>query len=115
MALTGLAVVQPVLDVLGRSPETFVFRGVDHTHLVLFALLVALVPGLVLWALGALTRLAGETVRTWVHVGMVGGLAGLAVLVGLRQADLARGGLVLAVAVGAGVLAAFLYVRVTQV
>jgi hypothetical protein len=115
MALTGLAVVQPVLDVLGRSPETFVFRGVDHGELVLFALLVALVPGLVLWALGALTRLAGEAVRTWVHVGMVAGLVGLAVLVGLRQADLARGGLVLAVAVAAGVLAGLLYVKVAQV
>ncbi|MET0880067.1 MAG: hypothetical protein ABWZ14_00850, partial [Acidimicrobiales bacterium] len=52
LALTGLAITQPVLDVLGNSPETFVFRGVDGAELVVFALLVALVPGLALWALG---------------------------------------------------------------
>ena len=46
LALTGLAIVQPVLDVLGNSPETFVFRGVDGAQLVVFALLVALLPGL---------------------------------------------------------------------
>ena len=36
-----------MLDVLGNSPETFVFRGVDGGQLVLFGLLVALVPAAV--------------------------------------------------------------------
>lgn len=111
-ALTGLAVVQPVLDVLGKSPETFVFRGVSGGQLVLFALLVALAPALVLWALGALTRLLGEPVRIWVHVATVGLLVGVAVLVALRLAGM-KGAAVAVLAILAGVAAAALYVRVS--
>jgi len=66
-ALTGLAIVQPTLDVLGRSPETFVFRRVDGTQLAVFAVLVAVVPALVLWGAGLLTWLLGARVRAGVH------------------------------------------------
>ena len=115
LALTGLAFTQPVLDVLGSSPETFVFRGVEGAQIVLFALAVALVPTAVLWLGGFATSVFGPRVRLGVHVVTVGVLAGIAVLVAVRLADLTRGGPALAVAVAAGIGAALLYLRVSQV
>ncbi len=80
-ALTGLALVQPLLDVLGRSPETFVFRRVDGADLVVFAVAVALVPALVLWVIGLLSGLLGPRVRRAVHLGALAVLLAIAVLV----------------------------------
>jgi len=114
LALTGLAITQPVLDVLGSSPETFVFRGVQGGQIVLFALAVALVPAAVLWLGGFATTVLGTGVRVGVHVATVGALVGIAVLVAVRLADLARGGPALVLAVAAGVGAALLYVQVSQ-
>lgn len=112
LALTGLALVQPVLDVLGRSPETFVFRGVEGAQLVLFALAVALAPALGLWLIGRASGLLGPGVRRGVHLVMVGGLAATAALVGLRMAGLAKGGAALALALVVGAGFAALYVRI---
>jgi hypothetical protein len=112
LALTGLAVVQPLLDVFGKSPETFVFRGVDGGQLVLFGLLVTFLPAAVLWLIGLATRVFGPKVRAAVHVGMVAALAGLALLVALQPDGIEGGGaLVLLLAIGAGAGAAVLYVR----
>jgi hypothetical protein len=113
-ALTGLAVVQPVLDVLGNSPETFVFRGVANGQLVLFALLVALAPGVVLWLVGLVSRVFGETVRNVVQVVMVGALAGVAVLVALRLSGM-KGTPVLVLSIAVGLGAAALYMKVSGV
>ena len=44
LAMTGLAVAQPLLDVFGRAPEAFTTRDADRGDLVAFALLVTLVP-----------------------------------------------------------------------
>ena len=115
LALTGLAITQPVLDVLGRSPETFVFRGVDGGQVVVFALALALGPGLVLWLVGLSTRLLGERVRAAVHLVTVAALVGSAALVAVRLADLARGGAALAVAATAALAAAVLYRRVAGI
>ncbi len=112
LALTGLAVVQPLLDVLGRSTETFVFRGVEGKEIVLFALVVAVGPALVLWLVGLATKVFGEEVRSAVHLVMVGGLVSLAVLVGLHLADWLAGAAALAVAIAAGVGAMVAYRRV---
>ncbi|HEY8058411.1 MAG TPA: sulfatase-like hydrolase/transferase, partial [Acidimicrobiales bacterium] len=112
VGLTGLAVVQPTLDVLGRSPETFVFRRVDGTQLALFAVLVALVPALLLWGAGLLTGFLGARVRAGVHLGTLAGLLVLAVLVTLKSADVLFGAAALAVAVGIAGLGVVLYRRV---
>jgi Sulfatase len=111
LALTGLAVVQPLLDVLGRSTETFVFRGVEGKEIVLFAAVVALGPALVLWLIGLGSRVFGEPVRSAAHLGMIGGLVTLAVLIGLHLAEWLSGVPALAVAVAAGVLAMVAYLR----
>lgn len=107
-ALTGLALVQPTLDVLGRSPETFVFRRVDGTELVVFAFVAALAPAFALWLVGLASGLFGARVRRVVHVVELAVLVGIAVLVGLKSADAVFGGAALvlaAVAAGVGVAA----------
>src|SRR4029453_16021291 len=97
-ALTGLAVVQPLLDVLGRSPETFIFRGGGGGDLVLFAVAVAVLPALVLWLVGLLAGLAGPRAREAVHRGTLAVLAAITLLIALKSADLLYGAGALAVA-----------------
>ncbi|MGH2812524.1 MAG: hypothetical protein ACRDI1_07400, partial [Actinomycetota bacterium] len=53
LTLSSVIVAQPVLDVFGRSPETFVFNDAGRLEIVLFALLVTLVPSVGLWAISA--------------------------------------------------------------
>jgi hypothetical protein len=76
LGLSALAVAQPVLDVFGKAPDAFVFRQADASDIVAFALLVALVPPLVLWALTAPLALLGPTARR------AGQLAALGLLLG---------------------------------
>ena len=40
VTLWSFAAAQPLLDVFGRSPETFVFRGADRWTIVGFAVVV---------------------------------------------------------------------------
>ncbi|HEX5615770.1 MAG TPA: hypothetical protein VFZ83_11520, partial [Acidimicrobiia bacterium] len=75
----GLAVAVPVLDVFGKSPETFVFEGLGRWQVVAFGILVALVPPVVLWGVGLLAGLAGAGVRRVVHTVMLA-LLGVAFL-----------------------------------
>lgn len=113
LALTGLAVTQPLLDVLGASPETFVFRGVDGWALVAFAAAMVVVPLAVAWLPGLLANLGGVRARQAVHVATVGALVGLAVLVGVRLAGWAAGppALLLALATAGGAALAYQRVR----
>lgn len=111
MALAGVAVTQPVLDVFGRSTETFVFRGVGRAEMVAFALLVAVVPSVALWAIGVVTRILGPRVRELVHLATLGGLAAVAVVVALALAEGWRGGAAAAAAIGVGAAVAVLVHR----
>ena len=76
LGLTALAITQPVLSVFGDSPETFVTHATSRRDIVVFALIVALVPALVIWlvevaALQAHPR-AGQVVRFIVVASLVG-------------------------------------------
>lgn len=66
VGLTGFAVSQPILSVAGENPTLFVFNNVDGLSLVAFALAVAIIPPLVLWALvvvvGLVNRRAGDVI-----------------------------------------------------
>ncbi|MFG1916784.1 sulfatase-like hydrolase/transferase [Micromonospora sp. NPDC048898] len=104
VALVGLVVTQPLLDVLGRSPDFFLFHRADPAQILLLTALVAVLPTTAVALLGALGRLAGRTARAHIHTGLVGLLlAALAVQVGRHVTPL-RGVplLVVALAVGAG-------------
>jgi len=76
-ALSGVAIVLPILGPFGESPETFVGAGAKSRDIVVFALLVALVPLLVLTVAATATRAFGIAVRRNVQVGLVGLLAGM--------------------------------------
>ncbi|WFE66299.1 sulfatase-like hydrolase/transferase [Micromonospora sp. WMMD714] len=102
VALVGLVVTQPLLDVLGRSPDFFLFHRATSRDVLALVALVAVLPAAVVVLLGALTRLAGGRVRAGVHTVVVGLLlAALAVQVG-RQVTPLRGVPLLLVAVLAG-------------
>ena len=82
--LVGLAVVaitQPVLDTLGRTPEQFVFRGASARDIVVLVLAVAFVPATVVWLPGMLVRRFDARPGWLLHVASVA----LAVFFGAAQ------------------------------
>ncbi|WDZ82517.1 sulfatase-like hydrolase/transferase [Micromonospora cathayae] len=82
-ALVGLTVTQPLLDVLGRSPDFFLFHRATPGQVGALVALVAVGPTVALAVLGALGWLAGRRARTAVHRTLVALLlAALAVQVG---------------------------------
>ena len=109
IALCGLAIAQPLLDVTGKSPDFFLFYGAGRGEILLLVALVTVVPPAVLWTLGALTRLIGPRTRKVTHAVTVGLLvAAIAVQFGkqllpIRGLPLAALGL----AVGAGIAYAY--------
>jgi hypothetical protein len=107
LALSSLAVAQPLFDLLGRNAEYFAVRGSTGADVVVFALAVLLVPPALLLGLEAAAGLLGSGVRRAVHVAFVGLLVALVALEALR--DVGAGALVPAIAVGA--VAAAAYVR----
>jgi hypothetical protein len=110
-ALCGLAVAQPLLDVIGHSPDFLLFYGADTTDVLLLVFGVVLVPPLLVWALGALARLAGDRVRRLVHAGLLGAVfAAFAVQVGKHLTPL-RGVALAALSLLAGAGVALGYAR----
>ncbi|MFG3697150.1 sulfatase-like hydrolase/transferase [Micromonospora sp. NPDC047620] len=110
-ALVGLVVTQPLLDVLGRSPDFFLFHRADRREILLLVALVVLVPTAAVALLGALSRLAGRAARSVTHTLLVGLLlAALAVQVGRHGTPL-RGVPLLLVAAVAGAAGAVAHRR----
>ncbi|MEU6023760.1 sulfatase-like hydrolase/transferase [Micromonospora sp. NPDC047134] len=102
-ALLGLVITQPLLDVLGRSPDFFLFHRADRREILLLVALIAVLPTMAVGLLGLVSGVFGLRVRTATHSVLLGLLvAALAVQVG-RQLTPLRGVplLVLAGVVGA--------------
>ncbi|MEV4202985.1 sulfatase-like hydrolase/transferase [Micromonospora globbae] len=100
VALVGLVVTQPLLDVLGHSPDFFLFHRADREQILQLVALVALAPTVPVVLFGALTRLAGRAARSVTHTVLVGLLlAALAVQVGRHGTPLRGVPLLLAAAV----------------
>ncbi|MFI7607749.1 sulfatase-like hydrolase/transferase [Micromonospora sp. NPDC049366] len=100
VALVGLVVTQPLLDVLGRSPDFFLFHRADREDILLLLALVAVAPTVPVAVVGALSRLAGRTARAWTHTLLVGLLlAALAVQAGRHGTPLRGVPLLVAAAV----------------
>jgi hypothetical protein len=110
-ALTGLVVAQPLLDVVGRSPDFFVFRDADSRDIALLAVAITVVPPMVLWALELLAGLFGRRAQRAVHLVLVAGLLGLLALEVAKKVAPARGLAVLLVGVLVGFAGGLLYVR----
>lgn len=113
VALTGFVVAQPVLDVFGRSPETFVFRGADRGDIVLFAAIVVAVPPLLLGVGAALTNVAGPKARRGAQVVVLSVLFGVFALQIMKKATGLRDGALLALGIAAGIGFAAAYLRVS--
>ncbi|HLU32445.1 MAG TPA: sulfatase-like hydrolase/transferase [Natronosporangium sp.] len=71
-ALCGFVVVQPLLNIIGGSPDFFIFHGVTPAEVALLVLVFCTVPPVGLWGLGALTRLIGPRTRWATHLATVG-------------------------------------------
>ncbi|MEV4711375.1 sulfatase-like hydrolase/transferase [Micromonospora sp. NPDC049374] len=110
-ALVGLVITQPLLDILGRSPDFFLFHRADRGEILLLVALVAVLPTVALGLLGLLAGLAGAAARTVTHSLLLGLLvAALAVQVGRHTTPL-RGVPLLLVALAVGAAAAVVHRR----
>jgi len=108
--LCGVAIAQPILDVFGDAPDWFVFHGATRASIVTFAVLVALVPPLALWAVEELAGLGSERRRALAHHAAVGLLVGLVALQGTAGLDVPIGAAV-PLAAGAAAVAGFAHAR----
>ena len=77
VALSALAVAQPLLDVLGQNPTFFVAHHAGRGQVLLTALVVALVPPAVLVGVEALVQLVAPRWAWRVHLVLLGALAAL--------------------------------------
>ncbi|MBK8293977.1 MAG: sulfatase-like hydrolase/transferase [Solirubrobacterales bacterium] len=79
-ALWAIAILQPMLSLLGDNPDFFVARDNTGTEIVIFALALAFVPPLIALAIEALAQLIDRNLRWWIHLSFVGLLAAVIVL-----------------------------------
>ena len=110
-ALAGFVVAQPLLDVLGRSPDFLLFRQADARDIVLLAVAFTLAPPVALAAVEVLAGLAGRRAWRLVHLVLVGGLLGLLGLEVAKKLTPLRGPVLLVIGALAGVGGALLYAR----
>jgi hypothetical protein len=115
-ALCGLAIAQPLFDLLGRNSTFLVVHDVGGFELVVFAFALILVPPLVILAALSLVRLVSARAAWWMFCGIAGLLVALFVVPAadraLGLADWVWFGGMVIVAVGtASVFARFRMVR----
>ena len=112
--LCGLAVAQPLLELLGKNPSTFQYRGLSGAQIAWFAVAVVVVPPLVLWLLGVVADLVARRAGTVVHLATV---AGLLFCVGVLLAKAVTDAVGFDLLVGLGVAGAgtWAYARVAAV
>jgi hypothetical protein len=80
MGLAGVAITQPLLDLLGRNPTFFVAGRYQTSQIIWFAIIVAVVPAAVVFGATALAGLLHRRGATFYHGIGVAFLAGLVVL-----------------------------------
>jgi len=107
--LSGFALAEPLLDILGRNPEFFSVRRSTSTQIVLFALAVTLVPPLALLAVELLVRAFNRAASDVLHLVFVAGLVAVIALHVLTSDSSLSGVGALVLAAAAGALGALLY------
>ncbi|MCB1017237.1 MAG: sulfatase-like hydrolase/transferase [Acidimicrobiales bacterium] len=103
LALTGLAVAQPLLDLFGKNPEFFVAKDAGARDVVVFGVAVTFVLPAVLLGVEALAFLVRPGLGRAVHSTFVGVLGAAFGLIVLRQTGLDAPVVVLGLALAAGV------------
>jgi hypothetical protein len=115
LALTGIALTRPALDILRRNPAIFVTQGTSKTQLIALTLGLVLVAPALLWGAEVVAGLAFPPSRRFVHLALIGfvvAVIGVEVLkkqTSLAPAALVGGGLLV------GALGAFFVVRFAAV
>ncbi len=109
--LCGLAVAQPLFDILGRDATFFVAHHVGPGEVLLFVAVVVLAPTALILALEVAAGMAGRRAQTLVQRAVVAALVALTVLPPLNRLAGVAAPLALAVALLAGSVAAFAYGR----
>jgi hypothetical protein len=115
LGLTALAVTQPVLSVFGESPETFVTHATSRRDIVLFALIVAVVPALVIWLVEVAALQIHPRAAQVARFVVVGGLVGSFALQVLKEATDVGYKRIAVVGAVIGLGAAVLHLRVAAV
>ena len=108
--MAGLAITQPLLDLMGRNPEFFVAGRYTGAQIVAFAVVVAVLPSAALLAVFAVARLVHRRAGDVVHALVVAGLGALLGNVVVR----AVGDTPIAVALAAGAAGAGATVLVSR-
>lgn len=114
-ALTGFAISQPLLSVLGANPTVFTFHKVTGWTIVWIALAIALVPPLALWGLELAASALSPGLGRALHLGFVGLLAALTVVQVAKAAGASAPWLVAPLALAAGAGFALAYHRIGTV
>jgi hypothetical protein len=112
LALSSLAVAQPLYDLLGRNPEFFAAHGAGRSEILAFAVALVLVPPGALLAAELAAGLVSARAGTALHLAFVAGLTGLLALQATRGLDAPAA---LALAGAAAVAVAVAYVALSPV
>jgi hypothetical protein len=83
----GLVFARPILDVFGRSPETFLEADAGWRAIVFFGVFWVVVPPTALWLITFATRVFGARVRRTAHVVGIAALAGIFTVQSVFQAQ----------------------------
>jgi hypothetical protein len=109
-ALSGIAIAQPILDVMGRSPDFFIFRRATRSDIVAVAVFVAVAPAAALWVVEWLAAvLVGSRAWRRVHLAAIVGLGAVVAIQLLKAATPVRGVALAVLAVAAGGVATGAY------
>lgn len=101
LGLTGFAITQPLLSILGEEPTFFTFRGATPSDIVAFSVLLAVLPALLLWGIGLVGSWIRPAIGWSIHLVTIAGLLFVTAVQTAKQAGL--DGAVAQVAVGLGV------------
>jgi hypothetical protein len=110
-AMCGFAIVQPLLSVLGQSPDLFIFRDATSREILLLTIVIVFAAPLGLWLVELVVGLFGKAPRRVVHIAFLAILAALFVLQAFKRATDLRGALLVVLAVAAAAGATALYVK----
>jgi hypothetical protein len=109
LALTGLVIAQPVLDVTGRSPDMFLFRRADRLDILALVVAVSVLPALGIWVVEVLVGLVSGTATRHLHLAAITVLFMLLAVEVVKTTTDLRGPLLGVVASAGGLLAGALY------
>jgi sulfatase-like protein len=109
--LSAFALSQPLFNLLGKNPEFFAARGSPRFDVISFGVLAVLVPPLIGIALELLAGLVHRYARLALHLLFVAALVALFAAELLKKAIHGSDAVLIVLAVGIGLLAAFAYAR----